>query len=1040
MLNKIIRYSLNNRLVILMASVLLLIGGSYIAGRMEIDVFPDLTAPTVVVMTEAPGMAAEEVERLITFPIETAINGATNIRRVRSSSTTGYSVVNAEFDWGTNIFVARQIVSEKLAGVGDALPSNAGNPTLAPQSSLMGEVMIMGLTADSTAIEDLRTYADWVIRPRLLSIGGVAQVTVSGGKIREYQILLDPQKMKFYRVSLDEVLEAAREMNAGASGGILNQYGNEYIIKGMTRTTDPGEIGRNVIKIEDGYPVKLEDVAQVTVGTRLPLLGEASVRGVPGVLMSITKQPATNTIELTRRIDEAIVDIQKSLPPDIRMSTDNFRQANFINNSIDNIRKALIEGAIFVIIILFVFLANFRTTVISLLAIPLSLLFSIIVLKMLGMTVNTMSLGGMAIAIGSLVDDAIIDVENVFKRLRQNHLKPEGKQKPKLEVVFEASKEIRASIFNATLIIIVTFIPLFFLSGMEGRMLKPLGISFIVSLFASMIVAITLTPVLCSYLLTGKKMLDKHEKEPWVTRNLKIIYENALIGVMRYKKWAMGIAVGLFVAALIIMTGLGRSFLPKFNEGSMSIAIAVTPGVSLEESSRIGAMAEKMIMSIPEVITVSRKTGRGELDEHALGTNVSELDVPFKLKNRSREEMFAEVRSKLGELKGVVFEIGQPISHRLDMLLSGTSSNVAVKLFGTDLNRMFSVGNQIKNSIQGINGLVDINVEQQVETPQLQIVPRREMLARFGIPVPELNKVIETALAGKTVSQVYDEARVFDLTVKFNEQSRSGMDAIRSILIDAVNADGQAEKIPLYYVADVVSASGPNTINRENVQRKIVVSANVESGDLRGTVNEIRKRIEENVTLPEGYHIEYGGQFESEAAASRVLLITSLISILIVFLLLFHEFRDTRLTGVIMLSLPLALIGGIFSVWLTSGVISIPSIIGFISLFGIATRNGILLISRYNTLKEQGMGLYDRIIKGSIDRLNPIMMTALTSGLALIPLAAGGQLPGNEIQSPMAQVILGGLLTSTLLNIFLIPVVYYLMNAKEEKGSEEKVL
>lgn len=1032
MLNKIIRYSLHNRLVILMASVLLLVAGSYTASRMEIDVFPDLTAPTVVVMTEAPGMAAEEVERLVTFPIETAVNGATNIRRVRSSSTTGYSVVTIEFDWGTDIYVDRQIVTEKLAGVTDVLPDNVGTPTLAPQSSLLGEVVIMGLTADSTGIEDLRSYADWVIRPRLLSIGGVAQVTVSGGEIKEYQILLDPLKMKHYNVTLDEALTAAEGLNANANGGILNRFGNEYIIRGTARTTDPAQLGQSVVKIEKGYPVKFEDIARVQTGPKLPLLGEASVRGQKGILLSITKQPNTNTLELTERIDAAVADIRKSLPADIRMSTDNFRQSSFIENSVGNIEKALIEGGLFVVIVLFIFLANVRTTVISLVAIPLSLLFSIIVLRLMGLTINTMSLGGMAIAIGSLVDDAIIDVENVFKHLRLNSLKPKDRQESKLKVIYEASCEIRASIFNATLIIIVTFLPLFFLSGMEGRMLKPLGISFIVSLFASMMVAVTLTPVLCSYLLTGDRMLRRHEREPWVARHLKEGYRKGLEKVMRHKKAVAGTAVVLFAAALLVMFRLGRSFLPPFNEGSMSIAVAVLPGASLEESGNMGSLVERLMLTVPEVKTVSRKTGRAELDEHALGTHVSELDVPFELKDRSREEMFADVRAKLDGIKGITYEIGQPISHRMDMLLSGTRANVAIKLFGNDLNRMYALGNQIKSEIGDIEGLVDINVEQQIETPQIQIRPRREMLARFGIPVNGFTEVIDVALAGKRVSEIYDEARTHDLTVKFDDRYREGMDAIRDILIDARTPDGRTEKVPLHYVADVISTSGPNTINRENVQRKLVISANVEGGDLRGTVRQIQDRIEKTVVLPEGYHVEYGGQFESEASASRVLLLTSLISILIVFLLLFQEFKDVRLTGVVMLNLPLALIGGIFSIWITSGVISIPSIIGFISLFGIATRNGILLISHYRQLQQQGLGLYERIIQGSVDRLNPIVMTALTSGLALIPLAVGGDLPGNEIQSPMAKVILGGLLTSTLLNVFLIPVVYYLMNRRKE--------
>ena len=1033
MINKIINYSLHNRLMILVLSLILVMIGTYTAQKMEVDVFPDLTAPTVVVMTEAQGMASEEVERLVTFPIETAVNGATDVRRVRSSTTTGFSVVYVEFDWGTNIYTARQIVTEKLTGVADALPEGVGNPTLAPQSSLLGEVMIVGLTADSMNIQDLRTIADWTFRPRLLSVGGVAQVTVSGGEIKEYQIQLDPMKMKHYNVSIDEVLGVAENINANANGGIINQYGNEYIVRGITRTTDPAEIGKSVIRVENGYPIKVEDVATVAIGAKTPILGETSVEGKPSVLLSITKQPNVSTIELIDKLDETFVDIQKSLPVQVHINTDIFRQSTFINSSINNIQRALIEGGIFVVIILFVFLANFRTTIISLLAIPLSLLFSILVLKVLGLSLNTMSLGGMAIAIGSLVDDAIIDVENVFKRLRENNNKPKEQQEPKLQVVYEASKEIRSSIFNATLIIIVTFVPLFFLSGLEGRMLRPLGISFIVSLFASMMVAITLTPVLCSYLLTSDKMLAKHSREPWITRKMKEGYHNLLGHLMKHGKIIVGTAVALFVVAMVVITGLGRNFLPTFNEGSMSIAVATLPGTTIQQTGDLTRIVEEQLMTIPEVKTLARKTGRAELDEHALGSNTSELDVPFELKDRSREELFADVRAKLSAINGIIYEIGQPISHRMDMLLSGTRSNIAIKIFGTDLNKMVLLGNEIKTNIDGIEGLVDVNVEQQIESPQIHIRPKREVLAKLGIPLAEFTEIIDVALAGKVVSQVYDEARAFDVTVKYDDEHRSSIEAIGNVLVDAKVGD-KVEKVPMNYIADIVSTSGPNTIQRENVIRKVVVSANVEGADLRGVVDEIQRRIDENIVLPENYHIEYGGQFESEASASRTLLFTSLMAVLVVFLLLFQEFKNLQLTGVILLNLPLALIGGIFSIWFTSGIISIPSIIGFISLFGIATRNGILLVSHYRDLKERGIALKERVMQGAVDRLNPIIMTALTSGLALIPLAVGGSLPGNEIQSPMAIVILGGLFSSTLLNIMVVPVVYYMLNVKKERS------
>lgn len=1026
MLNNIIQYSLRNRLLVMISAVMLLVWGSYTASMMEVDVFPDLNAPTVVVMTEAQGMAPEEVERLVTFPVETAVNGATDVRRVRSSSTTGFSVVWVEFEWGTNIYTARQIVSEKLATLGDALPATVGQPTLGPQSSILGEMMIVGLTADSTSLQDLRTIADWTIRPRLLSTGGVAQVAVIGGEIKEYQILLDPARMKHYNITVDEILPAVDNMNLNSTGGILYEYGNEYIVQGVMATTRTEELGKAVVKTVNDIPVTLSDIADIRIGNKAPKLGLASEKGKPAVLVTVTKQPATNTLELTDKLDASIRDLQKTLPADVRISTDIFRQSRFINSSIHNIQEALFEGALFVIVVLFFFLMNFRTTVISLIALPLSLLVAILVMHALGLTINTMSLGGLAIAIGSLVDDAIVDVENVYKRLRENRLKPEAERHSTRQVVFEASKEVRMPILNSTLIIVACFLPLFFLSGMEGRMLIPLGIAFIVALFASTVVALTLTPVLCSYMLTTEKALKKSEKEPIVSRTLKKWYRQALSQALNRKKTVIGVTGALLVAALIIMTGLGRSFLPPFNEGSLTINISTMPGISLEESDKMGRMTEEILMGIPEIQTVARKTGRAELDEHALGVNVSEIEAPFELDKRSREEFLEDVRRQLGELKGVNVEIGQPISHRIDAMLSGTKANIAIKVFGNDLNKLFQLGTQIKSAVGGIEGIADLNVEQQIERPQLQIKPKRDMLAKYGITLPEFSEFVNVMLAGKVISQVNEGGKVFDLTIKADDRKRENMENIGELVIDANN-----RKIPLHYVAEILPLAGPNTISRENVQRKIVVSANVAGRDLKGVVNDIQKEIEAKISLPEGYHIEYGGQFESEQAASRILFLTSLISILIIFLILYHEFRSLPLAGIIMLNLPLAVIGGIISIRLTSGVISIPAIIGFISLFGIATRNGILLVSHYNHLRAGGLSLRESIVQGSSDRLNPILMTALTSALALIPLAVGGDLPGNEIQSPMAQVILGGLLSSTLLNGFVIPVVYFLFNRKE---------
>ena len=1025
MLNKIIHFSLHNRILVLVASVLLLVGGFYTAYHTEVDVFPDLTAPTVVVMTEANGMAAEEVEQLVTFPIETTVNGATHVRRVRSSSTNGFSVVWVEFDWDTDIYLARQIVSEKLTLVNEELPENVGKPTMGPQSSILGEVLIVGLTSDSTSMIDLRTIADWTIRPRLLSTGGVAQVSVLGGDIKEYQVLIDPARMRHYGVSLDEVMAVTRNMNQNVNGGIIYEHSNEYIVRGMLSTTNIEQIGRAVIKTVDGMPITLEDVADVKIGSQEPKLGLASERGKPAVLVTVSKQPQTGTIELTEKLIAALDDVQKNLPADVKISTDIFRQSRFIDNSIDNVKSSLYEGAIFVIIVLFLFLANVRTTLISLVTLPLALVVSILTLHYMGLSINTMSLGGMAIAIGSLVDDAIVDVENVWKRLRENRLLPEGERRSIKEVVFEASKEVRMPILNSTLIIVVSFVPLFFLSGMEGRMLVPLGIAFIVALFASTLVALTLTPVLCSYLLGNKE--GGLPKEAFVAVWMKKHYERALLWALNHKAIVLGGTGAVFVGALVCFFTLGRSFLPSFNEGSLTINITSMPGVSLEESDKLGRRAEELLLSIPEIQTVARKTGRAELDEHSRGVNGSEIEAPYELKDRSKEEMMQEVRDKLNTLSGANIELGQPISHRIDAMLSGTKASIAIKLFGDDLNYLYLYANRIKTAISGVEGVADLNVEQQTERPQLQIVPKREMMAKYGVTMPEFAEFVEVNLAGAVVSQVYEKGKVFNLIVRAKDNVRDETDKVNDLMIDTPTG----ERIPLSYVADVFSTMGPNSVSRENVKRKIVISANTSGRDLRGVVNDIRERIDAEVKLPEGYHVEFGGQFESEEAASRTLLLASLMSIVVIFLLIYTEFKNAAQSGVILLNLPLALIGGVFALMITTGEVSIPAIIGFISLFGIATRNGMLLIGRYNRLREEGASLEESIVHGSLDRLNPILMTALSSALALIPLAFRGDLPGNEIQSPMAKVILGGLLTSTFLNAFIIPIVYELMNRKK---------
>ncbi len=1029
MLNKIIKFALNNRLIVLVASVIIILAGSYTASRMEVDVFPDLNAPTVVVMTEAQGMAPEEVERIVSFPIETALNGATDVRRVRSSSTTGFSIVWVEFDWGTDEYRARQIVSEKLALASEQFPENVGNPTLGPQSSVLGEVMFVGLTADSTSMLELREIADWVIRPRLLSTGGVAQVAVLGGDVKEYQILLDPEKMRHYGVGLSEVMEVTNGMNQNASGGVLYEYGNEYIIRGMLLSTDPEAIGKTVVKPTDSAPILLENIATVQIGSKAPKTGLASISAKEGVLMTVTKQPNTSTLDLTNMLDKTIEELKKELPKDVKVDTELYRQQRFIDSSINNIQRSLVEGAIFVALVLFVFLMNPRTTLISLVTIPMAILITFLVMKAMGLTMNTMSIGGIAIAIGSLVDDAIVDVENVYKRLRQNRALPADQQLPALKVIYEASREVRMPILNSTLIIVVSFLPLFFLDGMEGRMLVPLGIAFIVSLFASTFVALTLTPVLCSFLLTKA---TKADKEPKIVVMMKGGYSKALEWVIARKKVVLGSVLGLFVVALGLFFTLGRSFLPPFNEGSFTINVSSMPGISLEESDNVGRQVEQILLSVPEIKRVARKTGRAELDEHSFGVNVSEIEAPFELDDRSKDEVVAELRDKLSELSGVNIEIGQPISHRIDAMLSGTRANVAIKIFGSDLNKMYAIGNKIKDAIQGVEGVADLNVEQQVERPQLKIEPRREVLARYGITLPQFAEYVNVLLGGEVVSNVFEGNRSFDLTVKVKDESRSSIDNIRNLMIET--ADGS--KIPFEYVADIRSSAGPNTISRENVSRKLVVSANVSGRDLRGAVNDIQEIIDEQITLPDDYHIEYGGQFESEQAASQTLMITSIFSILAIYLLLYNQFRSPSQAAVIMLNLPLALIGGVFVIFCTSGVVSIPSIIGFISLFGIATRNGMLLVDRYNDLVAGGMSVKEAVIHGSLDRLNPIVMTALTSALALIPLALGGALPGNEIQSPMAQVILGGLLSSTLLNGFVIPIIYLMMNKKTNTSVE----
>jgi CzcA family heavy metal efflux pump len=1021
MLNKIIQFSLKNRIMVLVCASIIMLWGGIVSSEMDVDVFPDLTAPTVTVITEAHGMATEEVESLISYPIESVMNGAPDVRRIRSKSAHGISIVWVEFEWGTDVYIARQIVSEKLNATADKLPKNIGTPSLGPVSSIMGEVMFLSISSDSVDAMELRTVADWNVRQRLLAVQGVSQVVVMGGEFKQYQILASPKKMKYYGISLLELKDAASNINRNASGGIVNQRGNQYVIRGEGKTKDVKALGNSLLKVIDGIPVLISDVAKVTIGAA-PKIGKGSYMGKDAIILTILKQPDANTLKLTTNIDKTLDNIRQQLPPGVHIDSHLFRQADFIQASINNLQKTLLEGAFFVCVILFLFLMNWRTTIISLVTIPISLLTTILVLKFMGLTLNTMSLGGMAIAIGALVDDAIIDVENIYKRLKENASVKEALKKPIITIVFEASKEIRNSILIATLIIVVSFIPLFLLTGMEGRLLEPLGIAFIVALITSLLVAVTVTPVLSSYLLGNHERLLKDSQGSFVERWLAKRYRVVLKLVLRIPKTLVTATALLFAVAMIMFTNLGRSFLPDFNEGSLVISVVGQPGISLEESDKIGRIAELALLEMDEIRLVSRRTGRAEQDEHAQGVNSSEIEAPFQLKNRSRKEFMKILREKLGVIPGVNITIGQPITHRIDHMLSGTRANIAIKVFGPDLNELFNIGKQIKSKIEGAPNLVDVNIEQQIEVPKISIKPKRLMLAKYGLTIQELMDFVDVAMAGERVGQIYDGQKNFDLILRYEANERSNVEQIKNSMLDATGG----KKIPLYYVADVEITSSPYTINRENVQRKVVVSANVSGGGLRETVTNIQDIINTNVAVPENYHISYGGQFESEEKATKLLMLTSIGAIIIIFFLLYIEFKNFRLASIVILNLPLALIGGIFTIYFTTGIISIASTIGFISLFGIATRNGILMVSHFQVLLAQGKSLKKVIIQGSMDRLNPILMTALTTALALIPLALAGAQAGNEIQSPMAAVLLGGLLSATVLNIVVIPAIFYL--------------
>lgn len=1026
MLNKLIAWSLGNRVIVVAVAALMLVAGGWTASRMPVDVFPDLTAPTVTVLTEAHGMAPEEVEALVSFPIETAVNGATGVRRVRSSTAQGISVVWVEFDWGTDIFRARQIVTEKLQTIANQLPPDIAAPVLAPVSSVMGEIMMIGLSGPQSPME-LRTVADWTIRRRLLAVPGVAQVIPIGGEVKQYQVLADPARMLATGVTLDEVLRAAGGSNENASGGVYMDRGQEYVIRGIGRVQSADDIARTVVAVRGGVPVLLGQVADVQMGAA-PKYGDGSVNAKPAVVLAVQKQPGANTLELTDRIERELAAIQETLPEGMKVHAELFRQADFISVAVSNVIEALRDGAIPVVAILFLFLWNLRATAISVLAIPLSLVVAIFAMKLLGITINTMTLGGMAIAIGALVDDAIIDVENVFRRLKENHHLPAAERRPALRVIYEASKEIRASIVNATLIIIVVFLPLFFLGGVEGRLLRPLGFAYVVSILASLLVAVTVTPVLCAYLLPNAKAVQS-EHESRVVTWLKAHYARTLEMVLAHPRRVLAGAAAALVLAMAAVPMLGTAFLPEFNEGALTVSVVTVPGTSLDESNAIGRRVEQILLANPAVQNTDRRQGRAELDEHAQGVNAAEIDVTLK-EGIDKEQVFETLRREFSAIPGTNVTIGQPIGHRIDHMLSGTRANIAVKIFGPDLYKLRQVGAQVRDAMQGVPGVADLQLEQQMDVPQLRIHADRGALARYGMSVGQLAEAIDVAFNGEAVSRVFEDGKTFDLVVRFSDELRSGAEVISRVMFDTPTG----QRVPLAQLATVTVDRGPNTVSRENVQRKIVVQANVAGRDLGSTVADIQRVVHDGVQLPPGYHVEYGGQFEAQEESTRVLGALSLLSIAAIFIILFAEFRSARTAGLVMANLPLALIGGVAAVLLTGRVVSIASLVGFVTLFGIATRNGILLVAHYEQLLREGASFREAVVRGSLERLSPILMTALTAGLALIPLVLGGGEPGNELQTPMAIVILGGLLSATALNMIVLPALYWLFGARVPKA------
>lgn len=1025
MLDRITKICLENRLIIIAASLLLLVVGVYVGMKMKVDVFPDLTAPTVTIMTDAHGMAPEEVETLVTYPIESAVNGASGVRRVRSHSTFGISTVYVEFDWGTDIYRARQVVNEKLQLVAAALPEGT-IPVLAPISSIMGEIMYVGVMSGTHSLMEVKETADFVVRKRLLSVPGVSQVVSIGGEAKQYQVQIDPHKLSAYDVSLQEVVEAVKQTNENFSAGVMKSGGQDYLIRGIGRIQSVDDIADTSIGSRDGIPVFVKDVAAVRIGAAFRI-GDASVDARPAVVLAIQKHPDANTVELTKRLDATLKEIAASLPEGMAIDADIFRQADFIQRAIDNVRRVVLEGGILVIAVIILFLGNLRATVISVTAMPLSLVFAVFVLKYFDITINTMTLGGIAIAIGVIVDDAIIYVENVFRRLNENQHKPEAMRDPAMKVIFDASREIRGPIISATLIIIVVFVPLFFLSGIEGRLLRPLGVSYMVSIAASLLVALTATPSMCAYLLRRGKFLEKHGDSRLVDL-LKKAYKPALEFSIRKSGMVIAAAVAVFAVSLVPLFFIGRSFLPSFNEGSFTVMIATAPGTSLEKSAEIGTLAEQILLRHPNVVKTSRKTGRGEMDEHGKSANASEIEAKLEMKGRTLDEVLEELRREMKALPGTIVTFGQPISHRIDHMLSGTTANIAVKVFGPELFRLRALAEDVRFEMSRVEGIADLSVEQQTDIPQLRIRPKRADLSKYGMSIVQVAEAAEVAMSGHVVTRTLEADRGFDVLVKFDDSAKKDIESVRSTLIDTPSG----AKVPLSVLAEITSSKGPNSISRENVQRKMVIQANVAGRDLRSVYEDARERIEKNLKLPSGYYIEYGGQFQSEAEASRMISILSILSMLAIFLILYMEFGSFRMAGLVMVNLPLALIGGIVVILLTDRVISIASIVGFITLFGIATRNGILLVSHYRHLiRKEGKALRIAVYQGSMERLRPVIMTALAAGLALVPFAFAADKPGNEILAPLAVVILGGLLSSTVLNMIVIPALY-LKFEKEE--------